>query len=342
MLGAPFEGGGFADGLAHDILARLSRLRALFVIAPGSSFRFRGAQIVRAGRTRARRALSHVTGSVPHLRRAAAADGGTGGDRNRNDGVERHLREGAWAMCSRSRTNSPRIYVAALEIRNRGGGNKACPDIGRLHRWTDRALTTMACGTCTASTRRDNERARHFFRRALEPILRPGLCRPVVHPFPECLPWLGDRVRKSTEPSPPGRASWWTIATRRRTGLWAGRCGCVASRTSHHGTGTCGRPQPELCTRPLHARLRHSQAGDPAAVNAFDHSRHLSPFDPLLFGMLEVQAPACAGRETTRRQQCGASGAARQQTPHVHIYAIAAFCDALAERRRSTGAMPGR
>src|SRR6185437_1992140 len=31
----------------------------------------------------------------------------------------------------------------------------------------------------------------------------------------------------------------------------------------------------------------HSQAGDPrAAIASSDHSRHLSPFDPLLFGML--------------------------------------------------------
>jgi hypothetical protein len=37
----------------------------------------------------------------------------------------------------------------------------------------------------------------------------------------------------------------------------------------------------------------HSQAGDPhAAIAASDHSRRLSPFDPLLFGMLGARAMA--------------------------------------------------
>ena len=37
----------------------------------------------------------------------------------------------------------------------------------------------------------------------------------------------------------------------------------------------------------------HSQAGDPrAAIASSDHSRHLSPFDPLLFGMLGARAMA--------------------------------------------------
>jgi len=35
----------------------------------------------------------------------------------------------------------------------------------------------------------------------------------------------------------------------------------------------------------------HSQAGDPvAAISSADHSRHLSPFDPMLFGMLGARA----------------------------------------------------
>jgi hypothetical protein len=39
----------------------------------------------------------------------------------------------------------------------------------------------------------------------------------------------------------------------------------------------------------------HSQAGEPkAAIRSSDHSRHLSPFDPLLFGMLGARAMALA------------------------------------------------
>ena len=46
----------------------------------------------------------------------------------------------------------------------------------------------------------------------------------------------------------------------------------------------------------------HSQAGDPnAAIASSDHSRHLSPFDPLLFGMLGARAMALARLGRFRR-----------------------------------------
>ena len=46
----------------------------------------------------------------------------------------------------------------------------------------------------------------------------------------------------------------------------------------------------------------HSQSGDPrAAIEAADHSRLLSPFDPLLFGMLEAKRwPMCGSANSTR------------------------------------------
>ena len=78
----------------------------------------------------------------------------------------------------------------------------------------------------------------------------------------------------------------------------------------------------------------HSQAGDPRAAIAFsDHSRHLSPFDPLLFGMLGARAMALVrlGR-FEEAAEWGVKAAARPNA-HAHILAIAAFCLALAGRR---------
>jgi tetratricopeptide (TPR) repeat protein len=76
-----------------------------------------------------------------------------------------------------------------------------------------------------------------------------------------------------------------------------------------------------------------SQAGDPrAAIAASDHSRHLSPFDPLLFGMLGARAMALVRLgQFAEAADWGVKAAARPNA-HAHILAIAAYSLALAER----------
>jgi len=77
----------------------------------------------------------------------------------------------------------------------------------------------------------------------------------------------------------------------------------------------------------------HSQGGDPAAALDYsDHSRHLSPFDPLLFGMLGSRAMALVrlGR-FAEAAEWGVKAAARPNA-HAHIQAIAAYSLALAGR----------
>jgi tetratricopeptide (TPR) repeat protein len=77
----------------------------------------------------------------------------------------------------------------------------------------------------------------------------------------------------------------------------------------------------------------HSQTGDPqAAIRFSDHSRQLSPFDPLLFGMLGARAMALVrlGR-FDEAAEWGVKAAARPNA-HAHILAIAACCLALAGR----------
>ena len=71
----------------------------------------------------------------------------------------------------------------------------------------------------------------------------------------------------------------------------------------------------------------HGQSGDPhAAIASADYSRQLSPFDPLMFGMLCSRA---LGHLRLGQYQDAASwavkGAARPNA-HVHIQAIAAGC----------------
>ncbi|MDH6231799.1 TolB-like protein/tetratricopeptide (TPR) repeat protein [Mesorhizobium soli] len=77
----------------------------------------------------------------------------------------------------------------------------------------------------------------------------------------------------------------------------------------------------------------HSQSGDAAAaIASSDHSRQLSPCDPLLFGMLGTRALALVSLGAFEEAaQWGVKAAARPNA-HVHIVAIAALCLALAGR----------
>jgi tetratricopeptide (TPR) repeat protein len=77
----------------------------------------------------------------------------------------------------------------------------------------------------------------------------------------------------------------------------------------------------------------HSQAGDPvAAISSADHSRHLSPFDPMLFGMLGARAMALVrlGR-FDEAAEWGVRAASRPNA-HAQILAIAALSLSLADR----------
>jgi tetratricopeptide (TPR) repeat protein len=76
-----------------------------------------------------------------------------------------------------------------------------------------------------------------------------------------------------------------------------------------------------------------SQSGDPqAAISAADHSRQLSPFDPLLFGMLGARAMAHVRLGQFEEAADWALKAAARPNAHPTIRAIAAHCLALAGR----------
>lgn len=77
----------------------------------------------------------------------------------------------------------------------------------------------------------------------------------------------------------------------------------------------------------------HAQTGDPqAAIACSDHARQLSPFDPLLFGMLGARALALVRQGRFEEAAGCAVEAAAQPNAHPHILAIAACTLALAGR----------
>lgn len=75
------------------------------------------------------------------------------------------------------------------------------------------------------------------------------------------------------------------------------------------------------------------QSGDAkAAIDSSDHSRRLSPFDPLLFGMLAVRAIALVRLGRFDEAADWSLMAVARPHAHAHILAIAAQCLALAGR----------
>jgi tetratricopeptide (TPR) repeat protein len=75
----------------------------------------------------------------------------------------------------------------------------------------------------------------------------------------------------------------------------------------------------------------HSIVGDAhAAISAADYSRHLSPFDPMLFGMLATRAMALVRLGCFEEAASWAVKAAARPNTFPHIHAIAACCLALA------------
>lgn len=76
-----------------------------------------------------------------------------------------------------------------------------------------------------------------------------------------------------------------------------------------------------------------SQSGDPcAAIGSSDHSRSLSPFDPLLFAMMGARAMAHVRLGEFEEAAEWALKAAARPNAHMVIQAIAAHCLALAGR----------
>jgi tetratricopeptide (TPR) repeat protein len=84
----------------------------------------------------------------------------------------------------------------------------------------------------------------------------------------------------------------------------------------------------------------HCQSGDAeAAIGSSDHSRDLSPYDPLLFGMLAVRALALVRLGRFEEAAGWALKAAARPNAHVHILAIAACCLAIAGKDDETSGL---
>ena len=328
------EGAGeTADGLTHDIITRLAKLRSFFVIAEGSVFALgvRGLGPEGAGRRlnvdyvasgSIRRRPGRLGVSVELIETATARILWAEDFDCRQDGV--------FSVIDDIGNRIVASIASEIEAVERNRAVLRPPD--SLDAWQayHRGLWHMYRFTET-----ENETARQFFEMAVR--LDPTFAR--AHAGLSFTHWQsafqhwGDRKQHTARALEiAGRGL--IVDEHDPSAHWAmGRALWLGGRHDE----AVGELRQSVDLSPNFA-LGHytlafiqSQSGDPlAAIKAADQSRLLSPFDPLMFGMLGSKAMALVRLQRFDEAVAWSAKAAMQPNAHVLILAIAAFCHALA------------
>lgn len=327
---------GYADGLVHDVITRLAKLRSLFVIAQGSVFALHERSIDPGAAGRALNVDYIVSGSMLI--------------EETNITVAVELTETRTARIVWAEVFSRKLDDAFLvldEIGNRivasVAGEIEAAERNRailkppssLDAWEayHRGLWHMY-----RFDNADNDRAQHFFEMAVR--LDPTFARAYAglsftHWQRAFQGWAGreqagelafEAAGKSLMADERDPAAHWAMGR----ALWLrGR-----QDLSVGSLETAVDLSPNFAPGHYTLAFVHAQAGDAqSAVGSADHSRHLSPFDPLLFAMLAARAMALVRLGAFDEAGEWAAKAAARPNAHVHIRAIAAYSLSLAGRR---------
>jgi DNA-binding SARP family transcriptional activator len=336
----PFAGesgarGGLADGFTHDIITRLAKLRDFFVIARGSVFALAEKTIAPEEAGRKLNVDYVATGTVR----------GTAGRLIVSvELIEVRTARIVWADTFERRPGDLFTVLddigdsivssisAEIETVERNRAMLKAPN--SLNAWEayHRGLWHMY-----RFTQAENEQARHFFDRALQ--LDPTFARAYAglsftH-WQNAFQRWGDRDRESALAYESAGHSL-LVDDHNPAAHWAmGRA--LWLRGEQDGSllelERAVDLSPNFALGHYALSFVHSQSGDPqAAISSSDHSRHLSPFDPLLFGMLGARAMSHVRLGQFEEAADWALKAAARPNAHTIILAIAAHCLALAGR----------
>jgi TolB-like protein/Flp pilus assembly protein TadD len=327
--------GNMADALAHDIITRLAKLRSLFVIAPGTVFELKTRGLAPAEAARVLNVDYVVSGAVrrdsDRLTVGVELVDARAGRVVWTDQMKRRQADALQVLdeIGNHIVASIESEVEALE-RNRA----VLKPPNSLDAWEShhRGLWHMY-----RFSRTDNDLARQFFQGAvkLDPTFSRAYAGLSFTHFQSAFQGWSERVPAidlafdtagqalmADERDPAahwamGRALW--LRSRQEQ--------CVAELEQAVDLS------PNFALGHYTLAFVHSQAGDPrAAIRASDYSRSLSPFDPLLFGMMGARALALVRLGNLEEAAIWAVQAAGRPNAHVHIQAIAAFSLALAGR----------
>jgi DNA-binding SARP family transcriptional activator len=325
--------GGPADALAHDVITRLAQLRSLFVIAQGSVFALHERSI---GPEEAGRMLNVdyvVSGS---LRRQGTRLTVT------VELAETRSARIVWAEIFNQKSDDALLVLdeignrivasIASEVETIERNRAVLRPPNSLDAWEahHRGLWHMY-----RFSKADNERARHFFEMAVR--LDPTFAR--AHAGLSFTHWQNafqGWAKRAVETDRAFEAAGQSLMADDRDPAAHWAMGRALWLKGDHDQSVVELTRaidlsPNFALGHYTLAFVHSQAGDPqAAISSSDHSRHLSPFDPLLFGMLASRAMALVRLDRFEEAAGWAVKAAARPNAHAHIRAIAAFSLALA------------
>ena len=328
----PDTRGGPADALAHDVITRLAKLRILFVIAEGSVFALHERHV---GPEEAGRMLNVdyvVSGTI------------------RRDGkqltvtvelTETRTARIAWAEVLKHKLDD--AFLVIEEIGNRIVASVAS-EIETIER--NRAILRPPSSLDAWEahhrglwhmyrfSKADNERARRFFETAvrLDPTFARAYAGLSFTHFQNAFQgWAkrGPAVDRAFEAATQGLMA----DDRDPAAHWAMGRALWLRGQDDQSVVELERAidlSPNFALGHYTLAFVNSQTGDPkAAISSSDYSRRLSPFDPLLFGMLGARAMALVRLGRLEEAADWAVKAASRPNAHPHILAIAAFSLAL-------------
>lgn len=327
--------GGAADALVHDIITRLAKLRSLFVIAQGSVFALheRGVGAEEAGRMLN---VDYVVGGA--LRRERGRLGVT------VELIEARTARVVWAETYDQKAGDALIVLDEI-------GNRIVASIANEIETLERNRAILKAPNSLNAweahhrglwhmyrfNRDDNEQAQHFFETAvrLDPTFARAYAGLSFTHFQNAFQNWADRGSEMARAYETAGQS--LMADERDPAAhWAmGRA--LWLRGSHdQSIGALEQAielSPNFALGHYTLAFVHSQIGDAkAAIGFADHSRHLSPFDPLLFAMLGARAMALVRLGQYEEAAEWAMKAAARPNAHAQILAIATYCLALAGR----------
>lgn len=327
--------GGLADGLTQDIISRLARLRSLFVIARGSVFALaeRGIGPEEAGRRlnvdyvaggTVRQARGRVTIDIELVETRAA----------RIVWAETFERQLSGAFDVFDEVGSRIVASIAGEIETVEKNLAMLKPPGSLDAWEayHRGLWHMY-----RFTRDENELAQHFFEMSvgLDPTFARAHAGLSFTHWQSAFQQWADRDRE-TELAYAAAGRGLLVDDKDPAAHWAmGRALWLRGRQadSLNELETAVELSPNFALGHYALSFVEAQSGDPAAaIAASDLSRRLSPYDPLLFGMLGARAMAHVRMGEFEEAARWAQLAAARPNAHPTITAIAAHCLALAGR----------
>ncbi len=325
--------GGTADALAYDVITRLAKLRSLFVIAQGTVFalhersvgaeeagRMLNVDYVVSGSVRAQASRLSVSVELAETRSARIvwAD------------IFNLKADDAFAVLDEIGNRIVASIANEIETLERNRAILKPPN--SLDAWEahHRGLWHMY-----QYRKADNEQARHFFETALrlDPTFSRAYAGLSFTHFQNAFQNWDDR-EAGMEQAYKAAAQGLMADERDPAVHWAmGRA--LWLRGEHHeSVSELTRSielSPNFALGHYNLAFVHSIVGDAhAAIDCADYSRHLSPFDPMLFGMLATRAMALVRLGQFDEAAGWAVKAAARPNAFPHIHAIAACCLALA------------